>query len=225
MTLFIVVTIIILVVGIVFLGAQSPIQKKTRHKFLAKFANFTEGKAKEIEGRANSFCVQFAFEGQDFVFEDIEETGFSGFINKGYLKVKTKSALTLHFMEKEGRMGIRSDIIKMSDVEKVDVEKERLKLPKTLDVMQIFTNDVKMVNALLAEERVAKIFTHFKNKDSRGAPFLALKVTNGEVILEFCSKEASSNPALSSLHDNISLMETYADQLLVVTKKLNELVV
>jgi len=204
MNVLFIIGIVVLILGVVLLSFNSPVKKKPRQQFLKELAGFVGGTGKAIEGKENCFQICFNFEGQDFIFEDIEEKGFETMLNKAYLKAKTPAYLTLNFTEKERSMRIKSDILVMSDIKDEQKRKEiKVRTPKELEKLKIFTDNPSAVNELFKDNKIVQIFNDFKNVDNRGSHSVSLKVTHGELILEFHSNE-SFYPSLAALHSHIS---------------------
>ncbi len=220
MSALIVIVGIFLIGGIIFLSGQFPVKKKSRDGFLKDLAEFVGGRGSEIPDKRNCFQVCFNFEGQDFVFEDIKEKGFEQMHNKARLKAKTPANLTLSFTEKERSMRVQSDILIMSDIKEEPGKKEiKVRTPKALEKLKIFTDNPRAVNELFEDDKVVKIFKEFTNVDNRGTHSVSLNVANGELILEFHSNE-SFEPSLAVLQGNIPSMEDYVDKMLIVIKRL-----
>jgi len=223
MYLVFIVIIGVIIVGIILLGNQSPVRKKSREEFLKELTEFLYGQSKQMEGEKNCCQISFNFEGQDFVFEDIEENLFGSISNKASLRTKTATHITLHFSEKEKSMRICSDVLIVSDIkEKSGQPSVQVQVPKGLEELKIMTSNPEEVNKFFEDKKVVQIFAAFKNINNRGGHSLALKIVEGEVILDFYS-DNHFNPSLEILHKNIPSMEDYLDQMLLIVRKLNSL--
>ena len=217
----VVIAVVVMIVGIVLLSNQSPVKKKTRESFLKELTDLVGGTCVEIPGREKCFQISFNFEGQDFIFEDILDKGFETYINKAYLKAKTPAKLSVSFASKERSMRVKSDILIISDVkEDAGVKKVKVNVPKGFEDLQIVTENPRAVNELFADPKILKIFKEFRNSDNRGSKSIAMKVSAGELILEFHADDDSFSPGLDVLQSNIPLMENYCDTMLIVIKKL-----
>jgi len=199
-------------------------KKKTREQFLKELANFLEGVVEPIEDRAyeNSFMIRFEFEGEKFVYEDLEKSGFKDKFYFAHLKVKTPSKLTLTFAGKKRSMKIRSDIFIASDVStQQDAARIQLQIPAHLKDLNVYTNDKVIANHFLEDKKVASIFKQLKNTDMRGNSFLPVEIVDGMVTLEF-SSETTYRPNLPALKSDIPTIEDYSDKLMVLVRKLKE---
>ena len=220
-------TIVLIVVGILFLAGiflvsgTVVVKQRGRENFLEALAVFMESKVKAIEGREHDFRVDFRFEGGDYTFDDVEETGFSGKLNKAYLKAKINNNFVLSFTEKEIRRTITTEIFKASDIEEGKTTKEvKVEIPKVLQNFNVHTNNPKLTSYFLNDPKVVGIFASFKNLDARGYSSMALKILNKEVMLEF-NTLPGYHPNLSLLRTNVSSIEEYLDQLAVLVKFIN----
>lgn len=215
--------VILIIVGIILLSNQSPVKKKTRESFLKELADFIGGEYTEIPNREGDFQVSFHFEGHDFVFEDVLVKGFQESLNKAYLKVQTPAKLSLSFMAKEKSMRVKSDILIISEVH--EEERKGFKAvdvcqPKGLEKLQIHTDNPRAINELFADNKVLKVFKKFQNIDNRGSHSVALNIKEGELVLEFHENDNSFSPNLDALRSNVSYIEDYCEQMLVIINKL-----
>jgi hypothetical protein len=193
-------------------------------EFLQKLEKFLDGRLETIDNQENSFRINFTFEGQPFVYEDIEDKGFKDKNYKAFLKAQTSQQLTLNFTEKGQSTRIRSEIFLASEIPNEPIQESiKVHVPNSLQDFNIHTNNPVRANKLLEEKKIAHIFSVFKNVDKRGNPFMSLAIIDGMVILEFHSAP-SYKPNLKALRDSIRSVEDYLDTLLVVINKLNETV-
>jgi len=216
--------ILLFVGGIVLLSAKSPLETKTREQFLQELAAFLHEKLEPIEDEEhkNSFRIRFEFDGESFVYENLEKQGFKGKIYKSYLKVKIPSKLTLTFTEKRRSMRIRNDIFIASEISAQDIDKSiQLQVPKSLKDMNVFSNDPAEANRIFEDRRIEAIFRQFKNVDDRGYPFLSIGIVDGAVILEFYPQERFT-PNLSALQSDIASIEDLLEKLIVVVRKFKD---
>jgi len=216
--------VVIFVGGIILLGAQSPLQKKTREQFLDDLTKFLEGTLEPIvdEHYKNSFRISFKFRDHDFVFEDLEGVGFKNKIYKCYLKIKMPSKFTLTLTEKKRSGRVTSDIFIASEVSSQYVsDTVPLQVPKFLKDMHVFTNDPFIANQFLNDAKVIHVLKGFKNADNRGYPFLSIGIVAGEIILEFYPERAF-RPNFPELWTDISSIENYLNKMLTVVRVLKE---
>lgn len=209
--------------GIVYLSSKSFEHEQPRENFLESLTKFVEGKKTPIDGRENSFQVEFDFEGQPFVYEDVETKGFRDHVYKVYLKAKSKSNLTLSFVEKTERLTVRTEIFMASKIPDEPIEREaKVQLPKDFKEFGVYTNDAVKVNQLLDNPKIFQIFREFKNVDNRGFHSVGLKIVEGVCVLEFHTT-GTLKPSYQTIFRNVAKIEDYLDKLCVVTKGLNDL--
>lgn len=215
-----VILVIVFAVGVIFLTTSPPGRKKSRKDFLESLRVFLDGKLEPIEGSENAFRIRFTHEGKEFVYEDHEEEGIKEVVFRSYLKTKTASRLTLNFMEKETGHSFKSDVVLISGVNEESAQKDvKVKIPKLFEVFSIITNNPTLTNNLFSDTKVVSIFSEFKNVDHRGHPFMALKIIEGMIILEFHPSGSLFPPPLSQ-HNNIPMIEKYLDSLNHISSKL-----
>jgi hypothetical protein len=217
--------VLMFLAGIILLGAKSPLQKRTREQFLAELTKFLEGTVELIDDDhegGKSYRISFKFKGEEYIYEDLESLGFKEKIYKGYVRIKTPSKLTLTFAEKERSTRIRSDIVIASEIEAHFIDKNTiLNVPELLKDMQVFTNDTPEANRVLEDKKIISILKKYKNVDSRGYRFLSLGIIDGVVTLEF-RPEKFNKPNLPALRENVSSIDDYLEQLIVIARKLKE---
>ena len=225
MTWILALVVLALLAGIILLSAKSPLRKLTREKFLEELAKFLEGTMEPIndgEDAGKSFRILFKFKGEEFVYEDLETQGFKDKVYKTYVKVKTPSKLTLTFTEKKRSTRIRSDIFIASDISTQHINEEAsLQVPESLKDLKAFASDISEANKLLEDKKIVSVFKKYKNIDTSGYPFLSLGIIDGVVILEFRSAK-TDKPNISALREDISSIDNYLEQLIMIVRKLKE---
>lgn len=220
MLIFFIVFIVVSIAAIIFLSRQTFVHSKGKDQFLKEFEKEVRGKMEIIEGQPNSFRIPFHFEGYDFIFEDVELTGFQEKVNKGYLRLKMKNRFTLIFTELERSGGIREDIFLPSKVNEGSLtQMMKVYLPKNLSDLVVKTNDPYIANKIFEDSKVLSVFTQYRNVDTRGYPSMALRVVDGIIVLEF-STAPGVNPNLNNLRSNLGSVENYVDELMLIAKKL-----
>jgi len=210
--------------GIILLSGKSPFEKKTRELFLQELAKLLNGTLELIEGEddESSFRILFRFEGEDFVYEDLEKKGFKSKVYKAYLKVKTPSKLTVRFTERKHSTKIKTDIFIASEVSTNYVDEHvGLEVPKHLKDLNVTTNDTIEANRLFDDRKISSILKRYKNVDSRGYPFLSLGLVDGTVTLEFHAA-TTFQPNLSALQGDIASIEDHLEKIMVIVRKLKE---
>lgn len=220
---FIIIVGCLLVAGIVFLSSQSVSTEKSREEFLREVAKLIDGKLEALAGQEGCYQILFNFEGQHFTYEDVEDKGFSGKLNKAYLKAETATKLVLSFTEKERKTKILSNIFIASSIPDEPIkENKKVNVPEALKSFAVHTNDIAMTNRFLEDAKVVDVLCQFKNSDPRGFLSLPFKIVDGVVMLEFSSSHRFK-PNLPMLKSNVHLLENYLDQLLIIIAKLNHL--
>ena len=221
----IVLTIILaLVGGIIYFSRQThPSLEGQRELFLQRVEREFETKRISIVQKENSFRIRFKFEGENFDLEDIEEQGFSHKHYKVWLKATTPSRLNLSFSEKLKDPVIGTPMVIASELREQESDKRiHVRNPKELDGLEIHTDDPIQTNKLFDDPKIVKIFSEFKNADSRGYPFMSLRILDGTLILEFHST-GSFRPNLNALRNDVASLEDYLNKLLSVVKVLNRI--
>jgi len=222
----IILIVVVLIAGIIILSGKSPLTKeKTREQFLQALAEFLEGTLEPIEDDMypNSFRIRFNYSGEDFVFEDFEKQGFKDKVNIAYLRVTSPRRLTLTFTEKEHSTKIRTDLFMASDISSQRAgQTTHLQVPKQLNDLNVFTNDIVAANWLFETRKVSSILKQFKGKDSQGYLFMPIGIIDGVITLEFYS-EKNLQPNLSTLYRDISFIENYTSKLMVFIHKLQNI--
>ena len=116
MTFLVIICGVLLLGGIFLINGMSVVKQRGRGSFLEALAVFLESKVKPIEGKEHGLRIDFRFEGGDYTFDDVEETGFSGKINKAYLKAKINGNFVLSFTEKQVSRVITMEIFKTNGI-------------------------------------------------------------------------------------------------------------
>lgn len=214
MATWIIVTVVVIVLAIVFLSGRSLTKSKTREEYLQELAAYLEGQLSPLTGQTPGYQIVFKFEGRDFIFEDVEQEGFQEKVHKAYLKIKTNSSLTINFTE-GSRMTIRSEIVKASDIK--DEQIERLMVPKELKKFKVFANDIEKANELFEDPKTKGLFVHYFNTGTRGEPAMALRLQDGLLTLEFFESVAM-RPSLYDLMETPAKIENELYNILTLTK-------
>ena len=223
MTWFFGLTMVLLIVGIVLLeSVHSPFKKRSREVSLQSLAKFVEGRLESISDQAGGFRICFTFEGQEFIYEDVQEKGFGENAYKGYLKAETGCPFSLMFTEKERGGSARLELLIPSQLpDEPSQAGVKLDVPEILKDLNIHTNNPAFANKLFGDKKVLNIFTEFKNIENRGYALSPLKIIDGTVILEFQSLPAR-HPNLQTLYNDIPTIEIYVDKLRLLVNKLKE---
>ena len=217
--------VLALLAGIVLLSAKSPLRKLTRKEFLQELTKFLEGVIELIdddEEGGESYRIRFKFKKEEFVYEDHEKQGFKGKIYRSYIKLVTPSKLTLTFTEKKRSTKVRSDIFIASEVSSKYIEEgDTLQIPEYFKDLKVFASNVPEANKILEDKKIVSFLRKYKNVDTRGYPFLSFGILDGVIILEFRSIKAG-RPSISSLRENVSSVDDYLEQLILIARKLKE---
>ena len=193
-----------------------------RKKYLQSLGEFLETKVEPLEGLENSYHLRFAYQGTQFSYEDIEDRLKNSCVYKVYLKAMTASKFKIDFTEKE-RTTIRANVQNLNDIKTPWArDAEKILLPHELQDFTVFSNDNKKANKLFAKERIAKIFTRFKNMTNLGHPYQSLAVMDGMVILTF-HPPGGLKPGWGDFQDNASRIEEYLEELNVLVAAINAL--
>lgn len=220
MSILVICVIVLLVLGIIILKGYRPGAKVSRNDYLTKFQGYVNGQKRVIEGRDNSYAVDFNFEGFQFSFEDIEDVGLNNTAYKVMLKHKMDNNLSLGFMEKQINATVRSNILIVSDLPR-NIEQDRIRLivPDQFKDMQIYSDNTEMANKLLDDKKIVSIFLQYKNRDSRGKPLESLSITDGVITLQF-HNSSILNPSLHTIQSELANLEYYLDDIMTIAKKL-----
>ena len=229
MTTYIILAVLILVMlgAIAYLAPRAQTHAKSEEAFVKKIVKFLQGicdapdSVKWTMGEnKHSFSIKFIFEGYEFVLGSVDEKIFGGRVEKVFLKTIIPTPFILSFSEMEGSMMTRLDMTLISKVEDTPRSSQQaVNIPKDLKTLHIFTNNIEQTNRLFSDPKIVRILTKFKNVDHRGYPFMALKVIEGVVILEFYPSYVS-HPSLYALRNNVSLIENYLVDLKEIMQKL-----
>ena len=72
-----IVLIILMLAGIIILNKKSPTSELAREEYLQQLAAYLESKVERMEGDSVNYFIKFDFEGQEFVYEDVEIKGLT----------------------------------------------------------------------------------------------------------------------------------------------------
>lgn len=217
-----VVIIVVLLAGIILLNSNVLSRKPTREQFLQSVEKFLEGKLRPVDGQPENFQVEFFFDGQSFVYEDVIDRGFKEEARKGYLKTRIHADFSLYFTEKPRSTTIKADVFISSQVPDGPARPDAwVVLPPSLKGLDVQTNHVRLANRLLADPKIVDVLLGFRSVDSRGYPSMSWKVADGVMILEFHPAEGKI-PNYSDLTRCISSMEDYLGELSKIVRFFKE---
>ena len=225
MPLFLIIIFIALVAAIVYFARKVLSEKVDTKEYLDKLAHFFEGETTAIPDSDNSRRIAFKYRGYECSYEDMElpalQRGSS--LNVAYLKVKAQSNLSVSFTERQ-RTQIRSNAQTLDEVtnSRWGDHRTRIELPKSLEDFHIYTNDPEKAEKLLKNKKVLRSFEVYRNRDLRGHPLVSLKITDGEVVLEFHS-QGGLTPSIMELQHNVTALETYLVELIEIVEVLQTL--
>jgi hypothetical protein len=205
-----------------FIVFYYPTKKETisRPDFLEKLRQFMEGRLDPIPESPNAFRITFTFQKRPFVYEDIFMPGFKGMVNKGYLKLQTNSMFTMTLSEKKEKKLIQPDIVMMSNVTEIeDPVTRNVSIPEALKEFRVHASDSDKATRIFRDGKIAKIFVEFKNMDTRGYPISAVRIVDGQLILEF-NPSARFNPNLIALYRDVAVIEDFANKLILLADKI-----
>ncbi|MFT5388143.1 MAG: hypothetical protein ACI9E5_001279, partial [Candidatus Omnitrophota bacterium] len=99
--MWVVVFIIVSLGGILYFTLGSSTKSKSgRYQFLKIIAENFNGKGERIPDKEDSYQISFLYKNKRFMYEDLINKGFKGMVNKGYLRIRTISNLSLSFLDK-----------------------------------------------------------------------------------------------------------------------------
>ena len=212
---------LVFVAGILFVCSQFKRVDKGRDEFLKEIEKFLGAAVLPIQGKENCFYLPFNFEGEDFVFEYIEEQGFNNTVCRAALKVKMPGKFNFAFLERSNDLVRHSSVLEISGLDRnVAGQKGRFKMPKALELFDVATNDAKLAQKILSDKELVHIFSEFSNIKGTGYPFVSLRIVESELVLEFHPKDSASLPNLSFLYSDVSSLEDYCLKMLKAVKRL-----
>ncbi|MBF0522094.1 MAG: hypothetical protein HQL24_03440 [Candidatus Omnitrophica bacterium] len=223
MIIFSVIISIVFLVAIIWINSHSQ-KPETSLEFMKRVEKLTEGKSEPILGEENAQRIRFSFEGEEFLFEYFLIKGLEQEVEKAFLKIETQVPLTIQSTEKKQRSVMTQSsmpgAVKNSQASMPYAES--LHVPPSLRDLEIYTNKPALVNKLFDDRKVVRVLDSFKNTNAQGFTFLSLKVLTGTIILEF-SPLKSGHPNLLVFKRDIHSLENYADQLLLLARKIKSL--
>lgn len=218
----IIILVVVLLAGIILLNSNVLSREPTREQFLRSVEKFLEGKLRPVESQPENFQIDFFFDGQAFVYEDMIDRGFKEEARKGYLKTRIHADFSLYFTEKPRSMTIKTDVFISSQVPDGPARPDAwVVLPPSLKGLDVQTNNVRLANRLLANPKIVDVLLGFRSVDSRGYPSMSWKVADGVMILEFHPAERKI-PNYHDLTRRISSMEDYLAELSKIVRFFKE---
>lgn len=213
-----------LIVAIAFFNKEIFSLKPKGNVYVGKLASYLGVPMEEVQDWCQIKRVTFEYKGQTFVYEHQEDNdGPEAGPSQGFLRAKTKDDVTLHLSEQK-RTTLKSSVTSLEDIAKNPwgADTDKVSLPQVLQEFVLTTNNSKMAREILADEKIVRIFTKFKNRDNRGKPIMSLEVAGGEVILHF-HPIGGWAPSVFDLQVNPSSIEDFADTLLALVEKINQI--
>lgn len=211
--IWIVIIVVVLLAGIILLNSNILSRKPTREQFLQSVEKFLEGKLRPVDGQPENFQIDFFFDGQSFVYEDVIDRGFKEEARKGCLKTRIHADFSLYFSEKPRSTTIKTDVFISSRVPDGPARPDAwVVLPPSLKGLDVQTNNIRLANKFLADPKIVDVLLKFRSVDSRGYPSMSWKVADGVMILEF-HPAARKIPNYRDLTRRISSMEDYLGEL------------
>ena len=226
----IVVIVCVLLAGIILLNSNVFSRKPTREQFLQSLEKLLEGKLRPIAGQpagrlpaGGGMQIDFFFEGQSFVYEDVPDRGFKEEARKGYLKTRVHADFTLYFTEKPRSTTIKTDVFISSRVPDGPTRPDAwVALPPSLKGLDVQTNNIRLANKFLANARIVDLLLEFRNIDSRGSPSMSWKIMDGMMILEF-HPAGRKIPNYHDLTGRIASIEDHLEELVKIVRFFKEL--
>ena len=235
--IWIIIVVVILLAGIILLNSNVVSRKPTREQFLRSLEKLLEGKLRPVDGQpadrlfpsgnlwpaGGGMQIDFFFEGQSFVYEDVPDRGFKEEARKGYLKTRVHADFTLYFTEKPRSTTIKTDIFISSRIPDGPTRPDAwVALPPSLKGLDVQTNNIRLANKLLANVRIVDLLLEFRNTDSRGSPSMSWKIMDGMMILEF-HPAGRKIPNYHDLTGRIASIEDYLEELVKIVRFFKEL--
>lgn len=222
--MFWIVTIVLaLLAGIILLKSNVLFHKATREQFLHAMEKFLEGKLRPIDGQPGGMQIDFFFEGQPFVYEDVIDRGFKEAACKGCLKTRVHADFSLYFTEKPRSTTMKFDVLIASRIpDGPTLPDVRVVLPPSFKGLDVQTNNIRLANKLLANARSVDLLLEFRNIDSRGSPSMSWKIIDGMMILEF-HPAGRKIPNYHDLTGRVSSIEDYLEELVKIVRFFKEL--
>jgi hypothetical protein len=212
---------IVMAAGIILISGGLFGKKSNRQEYLDRLTKFLDSKMESIEGVEDSFRFKFNYKGKDFTYEDLEDYGFKVKTYKGFLRSKTPYNLSLSFTEKS-RTTIRSNPSSLKETVNPWMQNvDQVILPSNMKEFNAHTNNAALVNKLLANDQVAKVFGSYKNRDSRGHPQMSLEISDGLLSLRFHGQR-DLHPNIFDLYST-GTVEEHLDKLLLVLAVFDQL--
>ena len=221
--IWIVIIVFVLLAGIILLKSNIVFRKQTREQFLHSLEKLLEGKLRPIEGLPGGSQIDFFFEGQPFVYEDVIDRGFKEEARKGYLKTRIHVDFSLYFTEKPRSTTIKTDVLISSQIPTGPTRPDAwVVLPPSLKGLNVQTNNIRLANKLLANAKIVDVLLEFRNVDSRGYPSMSWKIMDGMMILEF-HPAGGKIPNYHDLIGRVSSVEDYLEELAKIVRFFKEL--
>ncbi len=221
--IWVVIIVVVLLAGIILINSNVLSHKETKEQFLHALEKSLDGKLRPVEGQPESFQIDFFFEGQAFIYEDVPDRGFKEEARKGYLKTMVHADFTLYFTEKPRSTTIKTDVLIASKIADGPVHPNlSVVLPPSLKGLNVQTNNVRLANKLLSNAKIVDILLEFRNVDSRGYPSMSWRIMEGVMILEF-HPAPGKIPNYHDLTGRVSSVEDYLEELTKIVRFFKEL--
>ena len=219
----IIIIVLVFLAGIILLNSNVPSREPTREQFLRSMEKILEGKLRPVEGQPENFQIDFFFEGQAFVYEDVIDRGFKEAARKGYLKTRIHADFSLYFSEKPRSTTMKTDVFISSQIPDGPTRPDAwVALPPSLKGLDVQTNNIRLANKLLANPKIVDVLLEFRSVDSRGYPSMSWKIMDGLMILEFHPAERKI-PSYHDLTSRISSIDDYLEELTKIVRFFKEL--
>ena len=240
----IVVTVCVFLAGIILLNSNVFSRKPTREQFLHSLEKLLEGKLRPVDGQpadrlpprghrspegeeplaaGGGMQIDFFFEGQSFVYEDVPDRGFKEEARKGCLKTRIHADFSLYFTEKPRSTTMKTDVFISSQVPDGPTRPDAwVALPPSFKGLDVQTNNIRLANKLLANARIVDLLLEFRNTDSRGSPSMSWKIMDGMMILEF-HPAGRKIPNYHDLTGRIASIEDHLEELVKIVRFFKEL--
>jgi len=213
-----IVFVIVAIIGaIIFLSHNTESPEEAREKFLQKLAGYFESKVTVLEGEESVTVISFVSGGRDFIYEDIEDKTIEQDVyRQAFLKTQADSKLSLAFTEKN-RSTIRANITNIENLKNGWAQEAGIVPPPSLAAFGLHANHAHMAQELMRDPRIEKIFSHYKNRGTRGDPIMSIEIKSGLIRLKF-HPPGELVPNINTLQQNLSSIDGHLDAMLALAE-------
>ena len=215
--------VVVFVAIVLYVVATSAPKQVTREDFLVQIEKQTEGRRSVLdEEQSNSYRIDFEFEGYRFWYSDIESEGFTQKVYKGILKLKANTDVNMIFVKKD-RKQILGEMQMMSKLSEASINKHmKVFTPAEFREFDILTQTPYKVNLFLEDRKVRAVLAKYKTSDRQGEPYMPVSISEGMIFLDISADE-NVKPNRPMLMEDVTILEKFADDLIVLVKAFDRL--